>query len=85
MSKDHYQHYYQESADSAYLLIDLPTGKKEMHLKTEGNPVVLAKMIAKAMDAKQEICAAFIAGIVFWCNENNVDLKDLKAMVKFHG
>lgn len=50
----------------------------------KGNPVMVAKMIAHAMDGKQEIAAAVIAGVLSWCQENGINPDNLKNMVKFH-
>lgn len=55
-----------------------------MNIKMVGDPVLLSKMIATAMDSRQDICAAMIAGVLSWCKENNINPDDLKKMVKFH-
>jgi hypothetical protein len=45
---------------------------------------MIAKMVSTAMRYNQEICAALIAPVIEWCQENDVDCGDLKEMVKFH-
>lgn len=67
----------------------LPGQKKDghddsMNIKMSGDPVLLSKMIATAMDARQDICAAMIAGVLSWCKENNINPDTLKDIVKFH-
>ena len=59
------------------------TKKQKMNLALHGSPVLICKGIRGAMEAKQEICAAFIAGVVDWCKHHGVDPGELKNMVSF--
>jgi len=83
---DHYKHYHQaDSINELPLLhMELDATHTQFNLKLKGDPVIVSKMIMKGMETKQDICAAFIAAVVFWCKENNIDPGELKNMVKFH-
>lgn len=58
---------------------------EEMNLKLIGDPVIVCKMIANAMDARQEIAAAMIAAVMFYADNNEIPRNELGNMVKFHG
>jgi len=55
-----------------------------MEIKLHGDPVIVAKMIATAMDAKTEICAAMIAAVFSWTDENQIPRDQLQYMVKLY-
>lgn len=60
------------------------TTQQKMRLQISGSPVLLAKGIKEAMNIKQDICALMIAGVVSWCQENEMNCGELENMVKFH-
>lgn len=68
---------------SDFLHIEL-IKEDQMNIKLQGDPVIVAKMIATAMDSRQDIAAAMIAGVMAWCKGNNINPDNLKNMVKFH-
>lgn len=81
----HYKHYLQgEITEPPLLHLELDESHNQFNLILKGDPVIVTKMILQGMDAKQDICAAFIAAVVHWCQDNNVDPGELKNMVKFH-
>ena len=55
-----------------------------MNIKLSGDPVIVSKMIATAMNARQDIAAAMIAGVMSWADENGIPRDQLGNMIKFH-
>lgn len=62
-------------------LEELPN--QRMNLKLKGDPATVAKMVASAMQINQEICAVFLAPVIEWCINNDIDCGQLKKMVKY--
>jgi len=80
---EHYKHYYQGKGTKALLHVEM-TSPAEMNFKIEGDPVIVSKMITKAMEQKQDIAAAMMAAVIFFCNGQGIDCGELKDMVHFH-
>lgn len=71
---------------SLEILPELIPGTSDQKLRVQliGDPVLIAKAIRAAMDARQDICAAYLAGVIDWCIANNIDCGNLRKMIKFH-
>jgi hypothetical protein len=54
---------------------------EQMHLKLEGDPELVAKMIATVMHHDKNIAAAFMACVIEYCVQEGIDCGDLKSMV----
>jgi len=55
----------------------------QMRIILKGDPVLISKMISTAMDSRQDICAAMIAGVCAWFEKNNMPISEIGNMVKF--
>lgn len=77
------KHYYQGKGFHALMQVEM-VAQDQMNIKLEGDPVIVSKMIAQAMNAKQDICAAMIAAVFTWADENGIPRAALQNMVKFH-
>lgn len=69
--------------DTPLLHIEEKPGKI-MHFQLKGNPVILCKLIAQAMEQNQEIAAAMIAAVMAWADKNDIPRDQLGSMVIFH-
>jgi len=76
-NKDYTQQ--KEITELPLLHMELDESHTKFNLKLKGDPVIVCGMIANAMDEKQDI-----AGVMLWCNRNNINPDELKNMVKFH-
>ena len=75
------KHYYQGAGHTALLHVEM-IAEDQMSIKLHGDPVIVAKMIATAMEAKAEICAAMIAAVFSWADEKGITKVQLQYMVK---
>jgi len=76
------KHYYQGTGAKALLHVEMITDK-EMNVKLSGDPVIVAKMIANAMDARVDIAAAMVAAVFSWADQNDIPRDQLERMIKF--
>ena len=80
---EHFKHYYQGKGTAALLHVEM-TGQAEMNCKLTGDPVIVSKMIANAMNARQDIAAAMIAAVISWADMNGIPREAIGNMVQFH-
>jgi len=64
------------------LVIEMKSDDGQMHIVIKGDPIILTKMIATAMQARQDIAAAMIASVVDFCQREGFDCGDMSRMVK---
>lgn len=63
-------------------LLPFPSAKRNCNIKLKGDPVIVTKMIATAMDARTDIAAAMIAAVMLWADQNSIPHDKLGEMVK---
>lgn len=66
--------------DKPELHLFLRGGEKEMRIVIKGDPKVITKMIRTAMQARQDIAAAFIVAVVDYATQEGFDSGDLGTM-----
>jgi hypothetical protein len=52
-----------------------------MRLKLHGHPADVARMITASMHVSTELAAAFMAPVIEYCQQRNIDCGDLSKMV----
>lgn len=80
---EHYNHYYQGKGYAALLHVEM-LQEDQMNFKIQGDPVIVVKMITKAMQQKQDIAATMIAAVCQFADEAGIPRKEIGNMVKFH-
>jgi hypothetical protein len=66
------------------LLVQL-VSNSNMNVKLNGDPATVAQMLRTAMEARQDIAAAFMAAVIHYAHAQGWDCGELEKMVSIPG